>query len=223
MFSQSSGIFWWVVILIEKYWCSPETLKKQKSPLAAGCGLQMPPSSRSSGDRRGNALTLPSRSLNNILLKKQSTCDIHHTKISTSAKRGCRAEISRKMTLQFLLSTSATAKICSFTSNNSPWKISTATQIQHPLQPNNQRLMPRISHSCCHPAPSLPSAIQDYLSFIHYFSLCLLILLPEHIRKLCPFGCLKKYSLILSPWKKNDLKNLKFKLLSWLTQVKLSQ
>lgn len=38
----------------------------------------------------------------------------------------------------------ATAKICSFTSNNGPWKSSTARQIQHPLQPNNQRLMPGI-------------------------------------------------------------------------------
>lgn len=39
----------------------------------------------------------------------------------------------------------AKAKICSFTSNNGPWKSSTARQIQHPLQPNNQGLMPGIS------------------------------------------------------------------------------
>lgn len=38
----------------------------------------------------------------------------------------------------------ATAKICSFTSNNGLWKSSTARQIQHPLQPNNQGLMPGI-------------------------------------------------------------------------------
>lgn len=39
----------------------------------------------------------------------------------------------------------AQAKICSFTSNNDPWKSSTVRQIQHPLQPNNPGLMPGIS------------------------------------------------------------------------------
>lgn len=39
----------------------------------------------------------------------------------------------------------AKAKICSFTSNNGSWKSFTARQTQHPLQPNNQGLMPGIS------------------------------------------------------------------------------
>lgn len=39
----------------------------------------------------------------------------------------------------------AKAKICSFTSNNGPWKSSTARQTQHPLQPSNQGLTPEIS------------------------------------------------------------------------------
>lgn len=88
----------------------------------------------------------------------------------------------------------ATAKICSFTSNNGPWKTSTATQTQHPLQPNNQRLMPRISRCCC-PSPSSPSPPPPHKFFHHpllIFSLCIFILLPVHIHKLYPFTCFTK-------------------------------